>query len=244
MSNATLIGSLQGRLAGHLAAGLANYLVQKDSVKKGDSFNHSFLTDFKFADSALQAIGIFLPQKQVDGRTIPVFVVNEEEMPDFLAMHENNPNIIKLLEAFVRIACGYGYLSDRRDWFDPPQRWKAAMRYISFAGYAESRGDSFRWTDKIGPIMRSNYLWNDENQSVDTLAEIEKNAEVELAWKTMPDTLQKALRSSRIGIFELAKILALSWKGERWHDFNQDQPFEISGQIQLASALIECAQRS
>lgn len=149
-----------------------------------------------------------------------------------------------LREAFIRVACGYGGLSDGLDWFEAPPLWSVAMRYFALGGYAEQNGPLFRWTAKIGPAMRSAGSWDEEWQSPAALVQAESEADAELAWQTMPDTLRHSLRSSKIGFLELVKVLALGWRDGRWQDFNRDSPVELSGQMRLAKFLLERARSS
>jgi hypothetical protein len=244
MSKPISIGTLEGRLSGHLAAALANHLVTVGPARRGDTFWHSAMTDFEFAYAALEAIGVFPLQKRPDGQFVNAFIVDAEEMPDFLATHDVSDRVSEILEAFVRVACGYGGLPDRGNWFDCPENWEVAMKYLSLAGYAEQSGSRFRWTEKIKPMMVAGSLWDEKGQSLDELAEIEFEDDVERAWQTMPDTLRESIRSSNIGFIELVKVLALSWKDGRWHDFNRDQPVALTGQIPLTKALIDRAQVS
>lgn len=248
MNKPVAIGTLEGRLCGHLARALANHLVKAEGsagpARKGDTFWHSATTDFEFTHEALEAIGVFPLQKHPDGRTVNAFIVDAEQMPDFLATHDVSDRVSEILEAFVRVACGYGGLPDRGNWFDCPEKWNVAMKYLSLAGYAEQSGIRFRWTEKVKPVMLAANLWNENVQPLDELTETEFEAEAERAWQTMPDTLREAIRSSSISFIELVKVLALSWKDGRWHDFNRDQPVVLSGQILLAKALVERAQTS
>jgi len=245
MNQPTPIGTLEGRLCGHLAAALANYFVRaegsKGPARKGDTFWHSGMHAFEVAHEALEAIGVFPFQKRPDGLARSHFVVDAEQMPDFLAMQDVSDKISEILEAFVGVACGYGGLPDRGNWFDCPEKWSVAMKYLSLAGYAEQSGSRFRWTEKIKPAMLAANMWDEKVRPLDELADTAFEAEVERAWQTMSDTLRQAIRSSNIGFIELVKVLALSWRDGRWHDFNQDQKVVLTGQIPLAHALIKKA---
>lgn len=147
MNRPVAIGTLEGRLCGHLARALANHLVKAEGsagpARKGDTFWHSAMTDFEFTHEALEAIGVFPLQKHPDGRTVNAFIVDAEQMPDFLATHDVSDRVSEILEAFVRVACGYGGLPDRGNWFDCPEKWNVAMKYLSLAGYAEQSGIRF-----------------------------------------------------------------------------------------------------
>lgn len=248
MNKPIAIGTLEGRLCGHLAAALANYLVQAEGsagpARKGDTFWHSSMHDFEITHEALEAIGVFPAEKRADGRTRNAFIVDAEQMPDFLATHDVSDRVSDMLEAFVGVACGYGGLPDRGNWSACPEKWGVAMKYLSLAGYAEQSGSRFRWTEKIKPAMVAAHLWDEKGHALDELGETKLQAEVEWAWQTMPDTLREAIRSSSISFIELVKVLALSWKDGRWHEFNRDQPVTLTGQIPLAHALIERARAS
>lgn len=245
MNKPVPIGTLEGRLSGYLAAALSNYLTKAEGSNvpacKGDSVWHGAITDFKFALAALEALGVLLPQKASDRR---IFVVDVDKMPEFLATRDVSGKIPQIVEAFVRVACGYGGLPDHRDWFNCPENWIAEMRYLSLSGFAAQDNSRFRWTDVIEPIMQAAGCWNNDGQSFEALRKIQLGDDCERAWQTMPDTLRQRILSSNIDFFELAKILALSWKDGRWKAFDLDESFVISGQIPLAQALIDRAQAS
>lgn len=247
MTEPVELGNSGGRLHGHLAAALANHLVRLSGAdapaREGDTFWHGAQSDFEVAHDALEAVGVFLPRSDAGGGATNVFVVDAADMPDLLAAGETPDDAAaRLREAFVRVACGYGGLSDALDWFVSPPHWRMAMNHLAREGYALRDGDRFRWTERIGPAMRSAYLWNEAGQSLGTLAQADFERDVELAWRTMPDTLREAIRSSRIGFIELVKVLALSWKEGEWRDFNRDERVELTGQVELARALLTRAQ--
>lgn len=247
MTEPVQLGNPRGRLHGHLAAALANHLVRLSGsdapARRGDTFWHGAQSDFEVAHEALEAVGVFLPQGDAGAGAPHLFVVDAADMPDFLARSASLDDgaAARLREAFVRVACGYGGLSDGLDWFVSPPHWRMGMIHLAREGFALREGDLFRWTERIGPAMRSAYLWNEAGQSLGTLAQADFERDVELAWRTMPDTLREAIRSSRIGFIELVKVLALSWKGGEWRDFNRDERVELTGQVELARALLQRA---
>ena len=202
------------------------------------------MTDFEAAHAALERIGVLLPRMDADGSIRPYFTVDAAEMPNFLAgsVDEADERMEELLAAFLRVACGYDGLSDERDCFTPPPTFAIVMQHLVGSGYAVRDGSLFRWTERVTPAMRSAGLWNEAGQSLQLLATAEREAEADLAWRTMPDTLRESIQSSRIGFFELVKVLALSWRDGAWHEFKRDSYFELAGQVTLARALIERAQ--
>lgn len=245
MHNASPLGTLDGRLSGHLAAALADWLVKAEGserpARKGDSFWHMAASDFEFAQAALEAIGVFPRHEQPNGKASNAFIVDAEKMPDFLARNCASDKVPYLIEAFVRVACGYGNLPTARDWFECPKEWKAAMKYLALAGYAQQDSGRYRWTELIAPQMRAAHFWDEQQQSHGRLEEVERKAECDAAWRTMPDTLRARIRTSSIDIVDLVKVLARSWKDGRWHDPSENENARIAETIFLARALMERA---
>jgi len=242
MNEPVPIGALAGCLCGHLAAAIANFLVgisgSESIARKGDTFWHMAMTDFEFAYAALETFGVFPPQLRPDGETENAFIVDAKQMPLFLASHDVSDRVIETVEASVRIACGYGSLPDRVDWFDRPEQWRTAMKYIALAGYAEQAGLRYRWTIMVEPIMVAAGFW-DEGQSLNASTKNGLEANIDLAWETMPDTLRQSIRSSSIGLIELVKVVALSCKDRHWDEFNRDQPVALcASHMSLARELL------
>lgn len=255
MSNVEEIGALEGRMSGHLAAGLCMFFAGpgvNGAGQKGAFIARTCPSDWMAAERALLDVGVMhLEPVENDGaRTEAVFSMNAEEMPDFLAasIADGDPRVAQLIQSFVAIACGYGepltVLSDERDWFEPPPKYAIAMKWLARYGYAERDGSALRWTDKIGPAMRAGYCWTDQNQSVQATERMEQDAECDLIWSTMPDTLKQAIKSKRISFFDLVKALALGWKDGEWRAFKSDDPFELTGQTTLAQLIFERAERT
>jgi hypothetical protein len=253
MSKVRDIGSFEGRMCGHLAASLCLFFAGPGSDgagQKGGFVARTCPSDWVAAEEALLEVGVMQVEPVgTDGAgTMAVFSMNAAEMPDFLAatIGDGDPRIAQVVQSFVAIACG-GYskpiLSDERDWFESPPRYATAMKWLARHGYAERDGSAFRWTDKIGPAMRASYLWNDQDRSVQATELIERDAECELIWSSMPDTLKQGIKSGRVGFFDLVKALALGWQDGRWVAYKADDSFDLSGQTVLAHRIFELAER-
>lgn len=235
-------------MCGHLAAALCKSVVatwQEGVGEKGRVVGNTDVSDYAKAEEALCAIGVMHQGTLRDGngRNLDAFSMNADEMPSYLASRipEGDPRIELVLRAFIRVACCYGEaLTDERGWFRPPPRYATAMQWLSKCGYAQHRTGAFRWTEKIGPAMRSSYLWTEDNRSTTTLRREHLMAECEAVWQAMPDTLRRAITTKRITLLELTAVLARGWKNGQWRSFNRDEPVRLTGQIALAGALIEC----
>ncbi|MCP1839322.1 hypothetical protein ACVIIZ_005617 [Bradyrhizobium sp. USDA 4523] len=254
MVKVTDIGGLEGRMCGHLAASLCAFFAGPGcdgAGQKGGFIARTCPSDWVAAEQALLDVGVMHvePVGADDAVTRAVFSMNAAEMPDFLAasIGDGDPRIVQIVQSFVAIACG-GYsrdvLSDQRDWFEPPPGYATAMKWLARHGYAEREQHAFRWTDRIGPAMRASQIWNDQDRSVEASERIERDAECELIWSTMPDTLKRGVKSGRVSFFDLVKALALGWRDGRWRAHRGDEPFELSGQTLLARRIFELAGRS
>lgn len=245
------LGTIEGHLCGHLAASLCRFFAGHSGNQKGRSIMQSCSGDWIVAEEALLAIGVMhVPPIDNDGKKeLPVFSMNAEEMPSFVTtfIFEGDPRIPQMIQAFVAIACG-GYekhpLSDRREWFDAPPHYLIAMKWLTRLGYAERNRGTFRWTEKIAPAMRAGYLWNEEGFPFWEAEEAEQQAECELIWATMPDTLKHSLKTGAVGLWDLVKILALGWRDGQWHTYEPDQRIELAGQVTLAQRLLELAEHA
>jgi hypothetical protein len=249
MDNVREIGTLEGRMCGHLAASLCVFFAGPVD-QKGGFVLRTCPSDWVLAEEALLDVGVMhMEPTGSDGvRTMAVFSMNADEMPDFLAtsIGDGDPRIARIVQSFVAIACGgYGkaILSDERGWFEPPPGYATAMKWLARHGYAERDGGAFRWTDKIGRAMRASYIWNDQDQSFEAVERIEQDAECELIWATMPDALKQGIKAGRVGFFDLVRVLALGWKDGQWHAYRSDDTFELSGQTVLADLVMKRAQR-
>lgn len=249
MSKVLDIGTLEGRMCGHLAASLCRFF-SGPAGKKGGFVMRTCPSDWEAAERALLDIGVMHMEQVGADRplTMAVFSMDADEMPDFLAASIGNgdPRIARLIETFVAIACG-GYeqfpLPESHDWFKPPPHYESAMRWLAHHGYAERNGEMFRWTEAIGPAMRAWYLWTDDGQPLADAETARLDEESRLAWSSMPDTLKRAIKLNRISFNDLVKALALGWRDGQWRAYTTDEHFELSGQLALARRIIELADR-
>lgn len=247
MSKVLDIGTLEGRMCGHLAASLSRFFSGPDG-KKGGFVMRTCPSDWEAAEKALLDIGVMRMEQVGADRSLTraVFSMDADEMPGFLATSIDNgdPRVARLIEAFVAIACG-GYepfpLSESRDWFKPPPHYESAMTWLAHHGYAERNNETFRWTEAVGPAMRAWYLWTEHGQPLAGAESARLDEESRLAWSGMPETLKRAIKLNRISFNDLVKALALGWRDGQWRAYTTDECFELTGQIVLARRIIELA---
>jgi hypothetical protein len=88
------------------------------------------------------------------------------------------------------------------------------IQELAHAGYATWRGKRFLWTDKIGPAMQSNHLWDDRNRTHDEVAKLRAEAELRNAARSRPEDVRLAvLRGDVQGVRE---ALLNRWRDGAW----------------------------
>jgi len=200
---------------------------------KGALFHHDFQTAFVDAAVALTKFGVLAPSpregKPGTWQGPHKLTMDADEMPDFLADSVSNDDdrLFGLLEAFLAVFCEYDYLPDRHTPFTPPDYLGAAMNMLARNGYAERRGDQFVWTEPVRPAMQAAYLWDPNGISYEDVAEQKREAEAQLAWQTMPETLRESILSGKINLPMLIKILRVGWQDEQWRGFKLDDPGKL-----------------
>lgn len=263
MSEITTLGNLYGRLCGELAAALArrvsklqyrsDWTVIENVVKpglKGAAIYHDSMSAFEASTVALTSYGLLVPVPRDDkpGETwfcLHALTMDADAMPDHLAssVRDGDDRLPNLLEAFLRVFCGYDSLSDRHSFFTPPDYLTAPMSMLARTGYAEKAGDQFRWAAKIGPAMQAAYVWDEHLVSFSERDEIDVETNARLAWQTMPDALKQAIRSRKVSVLEVTKILALGWRDSQWYTFRFDDPATLRDtDLPMARRLFEIAE--
>lgn len=199
---------------------------------KGALFFHQFDSAYRCAETVLLSFGV--AAAVVPG--IHALAVDAIDIPDMLAksVREKDDRLPFLLETFIRVHCGFDELSARRTPFKPPEHLASAMLALMQAGYAARDGDQFCWTSKIATAMRAADYWG--------VGEQETEMEAQLAWRTMPSKLKTALKSGKVHIYDLSKLLVLKWRDGRWHSVEVSASIpEDESEMPLAERLMQIA---
>ena len=180
--------------------------------------------------------------QQTPGDYLRALTMDADAMPGYLAATFRNGSVAlpRMTEAFVSVSDHYGRLPSERSLFLPPPCYVRATQSLGRRGYTGCVGDHYRWTDQVGPHMQAATLWNEQLQPYPTPHREAEDAEAELAWRTMPDTIRRTcFGPGWFDRFAFIRILALSWYGGTWHPFRQPDAFELSGQVTLAKRIKE-----
>lgn len=128
----------------------------------------------------------------------------------------------ELLSAFIENYISYdGTLSGARGSFAVPQRLMKVATLLVSTGFAEKQQDEFLWTEKIGPIMKRWYIW-DENgecrvEREQTLFEESAANMVEKIPWIVRRKIDAALKTRNY--LTAMNIISKHWDGEQWLSF-------------------------
>lgn len=248
------LGSADGRLCGELAASIARYLTRSDedagSGGEGASFYHESEPAFEAATRVLIGFGLAAPVRRADKPDETWYcrhalTMDSAAMPGVLAstVADGDERLPALLASFLAIVCMHDGLSSEHAPFSPAPSYAAAMRTLARAGYAQKVGSAFRWTERVAPAMREIQAWDQDGRSLVTLAERERLAQADAAWRSMPETIRKAHFKSRpVALVPVVEALTMSWRDGAWHPVTREPAPVPAGQIALARRLIDLAQ--
>lgn len=128
----------------------------------------------------------------------------------------------ELLSAFIENYVSYdGTLSGGRRPFLVNKNLSRVAGLLVANGFAEKQEDKFRWTEKIGPIMKRWYIWDENGEC---RAEREQELREENAAK-MAETLPWFVRRKAVAALRkrdhltAIRILSNHWDGEQWTSF-------------------------
>ena len=167
---------------------------------------------------ALRLVGVYQQGKQY---TCHKVVVPLDGVRQHMASLEDvsKDALDELLSAFIENYISYeGTLSGGRRSFLVNKNLARAADLLVANGFAEKRKDKYKWTEKIGPIMKHWYIWDENGEC---RAEREQKLREEGAAK-MAETLPWVGRRIVVAALKnhdqmtAAAILHNHWDGEQW----------------------------
>lgn len=116
---------------------------------------------------ALHRAGLFAPVSDDPSKFYPLQRVSPQAESEPLGLSLDKESKRALLDAAICFAGDVQNIPVTRSWFQVSGSALGLVRSLASFGYAERHDDEFRWTDQIGPSMRTAYFWDDEGRSVD-----------------------------------------------------------------------------
>jgi hypothetical protein len=146
------------------------------------------------------------------------------------------PPIEELMGVWLGCAHHFG-LSVRREPFVPDDDFRDIMQQLVRSGYAwTKRSGQFAWTDKIGLVMRSQYLWDVANHCFEEMHERQTDVELRDAARSVPDDVRRmAIEGDVLSVY---MALCGRWIDGEWKP-EPDSQVEGFGGFDRAERFIE-----
>jgi len=177
-------------------------------------------SNFEEGCSALRDVGVYGKGSFNNGHEVLVPVDRVREHVESLESI-SKATFDELLSAFIVNFIDYGDLSGTRGAFAPPDDLLTAMKLLEHCGYAASAFDGYRWLEKISPVMRNWYIWDDDDECDAEKRQLALRSQAEelaasMPWVVRQRILSKMRTDSVIdGVAEMYKY----WSGTEWHYF-------------------------
>jgi len=170
---------------------------------------------------ALNHVGVYL---QGEHYTVHKIVVPLDGVRQHMASlaSVSREALNELLSAFIENYVTYdGTLSGGRRSFLVQKNLTRAANLLVANGFLEKHQDEFKWTEKIGPVMKRWYIWDENGECP---AEREQLLREETAAKmaeTLPWIVRRRVNAAmKNGEYLTAmRILSSHWDGEQWLNF-------------------------
>ncbi len=125
----------------------------------------------------------------------------------------------ELLSAFVENYVSHdGSLSSGRRCFPVHPNLTRAANLLAANGFAEKQQDEFKWTEKIAPIMKRCYIWNENGECWAEREQVLRDETAANMAETMPWFVRRKVDAALKKQKHLSaiKILSKHWNGEKW----------------------------
>jgi hypothetical protein len=145
----------------------------------------------------------------IDADRVAQFVMDRSR-----ASQINLPPIDDVFAAWIWCPIHFGHASAWRVPFVPHDDIKPVMDALAAVGYAKPLGNTFIWTDRIGPAMQMSGLWNENNLSYQELEERDVDLDMRKALASIPEDVRLAALNDHV--IAVVKALAARWVDGVW----------------------------
>lgn len=191
-----------------------------DDITDGEVYNIG-QSNYEAGCFALNLVGVYQQGKHY---TVHKIVVPLDGVRQHMASLESvsKEALDKLLSAFIENYVSYdGTLSGGRSSFLVHKSLARVADLLVANGFLEKHQDEFKWTEKIGPVMKRWYIWDEYGEC---RAEREQLLREETATKmaeTLPWIVRRRVNAAMKNREHLTamRILSSHWDGEQWLSF-------------------------
>lgn len=191
-----------------------------DEVTDGEVYNFG-QSNYEAGCFALNLVGVYQQGKHY---TVHKVVVPLDGVRQHMASLESvsREALNELLSAFIENYVSYeGTLSGGRSGFLVHKGLARVALLLVANGFLEKNQNEFKWTEKIGPVMKRWYIWDENGEC---RAEREQLLREETAMKmaeTLPWIVRRRVNAAMKNREHLTamRILYSHWDGEQWLSF-------------------------
>mgnify|MGYP006950310460 FL=1 len=170
---------------------------------------------------ALNLVGVY---QQGNHYTVHKVVVPVDAVHQHMASLEivSREALDELLSAFIENYVSYDCtLSGARRCFLVHQNLAKVASLLVTNGFAEKHQDGFKWIEKIGPIMKQWYIWDENGECRAERDQVLREETAARMAETLPWLVRRKVKAAlRIRNYPAAvNILSKHWDGEQWLSF-------------------------
>lgn len=191
-----------------------------ESITDGEVYNIG-QSNYEAGCFALNLVGIY---QQGEHYTVHKVVVPLEGIRQHMTSLESvsREALNELLSAFIENYITYdGTLSGGRCSFLVHKSLARVADLLVANGFLEKHQDKFKWTDKIGPVMKRWYIWDEDGQCREEREQLLREETATKMADTMPWIVRRKVNAAMKSREYLTamRILSSHWDGEQWLSF-------------------------
>ena len=222
MSNDTLLNLPERELANELAYLVADKMWRDLGHNITDGEVHNIgQSNYETGCHALNLVGVYQQGKHY---TLHKVIIPVDGVHQHMASLEivSKDAFDELLSAFIENYVSYdGTLSGGRSAFPVDRNLAKVENLLVGNGFAESLKNEMRWTEKIGPIMKHWYIWDQNGECRVEREKISRDETVAAMAQTLPWVVRRKVDAALKNNDRLTamRILSNHWDGEQWKSF-------------------------
>lgn len=222
LSNDTHLNLPERELANELAYLVADKMWRDlgHDITDGEVYNIG-QSNYEAGCHALNLVGVYQQGKHY---TLHKVVVPVDGVRQHMASLEivSREAFNELLSAFIENYVTYDCtLSGGRRGFPVNRKLARVANLLVTNSFAENHNDGIRWTEKIGPIMKRWYIWDQNGECREEREQILRNETAAIMAETLPWVVRRKVDAALKNREHLTamRILSNHWDGEQWLSF-------------------------
>ncbi len=191
-----------------------------DDITDGEVYNIG-QSNYEAGCFALNLVGVYQQGKHY---TVHKIVVPLDSVRQHMASLKSvsRKALNELLSAFIENYISYdGTLSGGRSSFLVHRSLARVADLLVTNGFLEKHQDEFKWTEKIGPVMKRWYIWDEDGECRAEREQLLREVTATKMAETLPWIVRRRVSAALKDREYLTamRILSSHWDGEQWLSF-------------------------